>query len=108
MPKMACHDFTYPWGICNGKVLAEGRKWAHLPWRTGLGQIRLGQDLWTVDGGAVQFVYDMDRFVPERFEVMQSIAVHLLRSSDHLSFLIHHDLEKYDLFTGTLLNSGEP
>ena len=102
MPKMACHDFTYPLGhivtakywqrvVENGLHLTVADSgWAKFGWGKIYGQ-------WIC--GAVQFVYDMDRFVPERLlEVMQKYRLSTFCAPPTIyRFLIHHDLEKYDL-----------
>ena len=102
MPKMACHDFTYPLGhIVTAKywqrvvdyglhLTVSDSGWAKFGWGKIYGQ-------WIC--GAVQFVYDMDRFVPERLlEVMQEYKLSTFCAPPTVyRFLIHHDLEKYDL-----------
>jgi len=102
MPKMACHDFTYPLGhIVTAKywqrvqenklhlTVAESG-WAKFGWGKFYGQ-------WIC--GAVQFVYDMDRFVPENLlEKMQKYRIATFCAPPTVyRFLIHHDFEKYDL-----------
>ncbi|HOQ75285.1 MAG TPA: AMP-binding protein [Thermoclostridium sp.] len=102
MPKMACHDYTYPLGhIVTAKywqrvvdyglhLTVSDSGWAKFGWGKIYGQ-------WIC--GAVQFVYDMDKFVPERLlEVMEKYKLSTFCAPPTIyRFLIHHDLEKYDL-----------
>jgi acetyl-CoA synthetase len=102
MPKMAAHDFTYPLGhiVTAGywQRVQEGRLhltladsgWAKFGWGKLYGQ-------WIC--GAVQFVYDMDRFHPEK--LLQKMEQYKLATfcapPTVYRFMIQHDLKKYDL-----------
>lgn len=102
MPKMACHDFTYPLGhIVTAKywhkveenklhLTVADSGWAKFGWGKFYGQ-------WIC--GAVQFVYDMEKFIPEKLlEVMQKYRISTFCAPPTIyRFLIHHDMEKYDL-----------
>lgn len=102
MPKMACHNFTYPLGhivtakywqrvVENGLHLTVADSgWAKFGWGKIYGQ-------WIC--GAVQFVYDMDRFVPERLlEKLEKYRISTFCAPPTVyRFLIHHGFEKYDL-----------
>ncbi|NLX63807.1 MAG: AMP-binding protein [Clostridiaceae bacterium] len=102
MPKMACHDFTYPLGhivtakywqrvVENGLHLTVAESgWAKFGWGKLYGQ-------WIC--GAVQFVYDMERFDPEK--LLKTIEKYRLATfcapPTIYRFLIQQDLSKYDL-----------
>ncbi len=102
MPKMAAHDFTYPLGhivtakyyhrvIENGLHLTVAESgWAKFGWGKLYGQ-------WIC--GAVQFVYDMERFDPDG--LLKMIEKHKLSTfcapPTIYRFLIQQDLSNYDL-----------
>lgn len=102
MPKMAGQDFTYPIGhiitakywqrvVENGLHLTVADSgWAKFGWGKMYGQ-------WIC--GAVQFVYDMDKFEPKRLlEVMQKYRLSTFCAPPTIyRFIIHEDLTKYDL-----------
>ena len=102
MPKMTVHDFTYPLGHIvtarywqrvqeNGlHITVADSGWAKFAWGKLYGQ-------WIC--GAVQFVYDMDRFDPiklleklEKYEVKTFCAPPTI-----YRFLLQHDITNYDL-----------
>lgn len=102
MPKMVAHDFTYPLGhIVTAKywqrvqdgglhlTLADSG-WAKFGWGKLYGQ-------WIC--GAVQFVYDMDRFEPDRLlEKMERYKLATFCAPPTVyRFIIKQDLGKYDL-----------
>lgn len=102
MPKMACHDFTYPLGhivtakywhrvVENGLHLTVAESgWAKFGWGKLYGQ-------WIC--GAVQFVYDMERFDPD--VLLKMIEKYKLSTfcapPTIFRFLIQQDLTKYNL-----------
>lgn len=102
MPKMAAQDFTYPLGhivtakywqrvVENGLHLTLADSgWAKFGWGKLYGQ-------WIC--GAVQFVYDMDKFEPARLlEIMQKYGLSTFCAPPTVyRFLIQQDLTKYDL-----------
>ncbi|MCX7773944.1 MAG: AMP-binding protein [Clostridia bacterium] len=102
MPKMAGQDFTYPLGhIVTAKYwqrVVEGglhltladSGWAKFGWGKLYGQ-------WIC--GAVQFVYDMDKFEPKRLlEIMQKYGLKTFCAPPTVyRFLIQQDLSQYDL-----------
>lgn len=102
MPKMAVQDFTYPLGhIVTAKywqrvvdgglhLTVSDSGWAKFGWGKIYGQ-------WIC--GAVQFVYDMDKFVPETLlEKMQNYRLSTFCAPPTIyRFLLEHDLGKYDL-----------
>ena len=102
MPKMAVQDFTYPLGhivtakywqrvINNGLHLTVSDSgWAKFGWGKMYGQ-------WIC--GAVQFVYDMDRFEPNRLlEIMEKYKLATFCAPPTVyRFLIQQDLTKYNL-----------
>ncbi len=102
MPKMACHDFTYPLGHivtakyyhmveenCLHITVAESG-WAKFGWGKLYGQ-------WIC--GAVQFVYDMERFDPDGLlKMLEKYGVTTFCAPPTIyRFLIHQDLSKYNL-----------
>ncbi len=102
MPKMAAQDFTYPLGhivtakywqrvVENGLHLTVADSgWAKFGWGKLYGQ-------WIC--GAVQFVYDMDKFEPKRLlELMQKYRLATFCAPPTIyRFLIQQDLTQYDL-----------
>jgi acetyl-CoA synthetase len=102
MPKMAAHDFTYPLGhiVTAGywQRVQEGRLhltvadsgWAKFGW----GKL-YGQWIW----GAVQFLYDMQRFDGDN--LLKKIGQYKLATfcapPTVYRFMIQQDLKKYDL-----------
>lgn len=102
MPKMACHDFTYPLGhivtakywqrvVENGLHLTVAESgWAKFGWGKLYGQ-------WIC--GAVQFVYDMERFDADK--LLKMIEKYKLATfcapPTIYRFLIQQDLSNYDL-----------
>ena len=102
MPKMAIHNFTYPLGhIVTAKywqrvvdgglhLTLSDSGWAKFGWGKMYGQ-------WIC--GAVQFVYDMDKFEPDA--LLEKMAKYRLSTfcapPTVYRFLLQHDLEKYDL-----------
>lgn len=102
MPKMASHDFTYPLGhivtakywhrvINNGLHLTVAESgWAKFGWGKLYGQ-------WIC--GAVQFVYDMERFDADKLLKMieKYKLVTFCAPPTIYRFLIQQDLSKYDL-----------
>ncbi|WP_024833696.1 AMP-binding protein [Ruminiclostridium josui] len=114
MPKMAIHDFTYPLGhivtakywhrvVENGLHLTVADSgWAKFAWGKLFGQ-------WIC--GAVQFLYDMDRFDPcnllekiEKYQVKTFCAPPTI-----YRFMLQHDITKYDLSSLTHCSTaGEP
>ena len=64
-----------------------------------LGQVWLGKAIWTVDCGAVQFVYDMERFDADK--LLKMIEKYKLATfcapPTIYRFLIQQDLSNYDL-----------
>ena len=93
MPKWHVTISPIPGHIVTAKWQRVGKR-PILPWRTRAGPNSAGARSMDSGYGAVQFVYDMDRFVPERLlRSAQSIGCPPSALSDHLSFPIHHDLE---------------
>ena len=102
MPKMAAHDFTYPLGhIVTAKYwqrVQEGglhltladSGWAKFGWGKLYGQ-------WIC--GAVQFVYDMDKFEPcKLLEKMEKYNLTTFCAPPTVyRFMLQHDLKKYNL-----------
>ncbi len=102
MPKMAGQDFTYPLGhivtakywqrvVENGLHLTVADSgWAKFGWGKLYGQ-------WIC--GAVQFVYDMDKFEPDRLlHMMQKYRLATFCAPPTIyRFLIQNDLSQYDL-----------
>lgn len=102
MPKMAAHNFTYPLGhIVTAKywqrvvdgglhLTVSDSGWAKFGWGKIYGQ-------WIC--GAVQFVYDMDKFEPDTLlEKMEKYKLATFCAPPTIyRFLLEHDLEKYDL-----------
>lgn len=102
MPKMAVQDFTYPLGhIVTAKywqrvvdgglhLTLSDSGWAKFGWGKIYGQ-------WIC--GAVQFVYDMDRFEPDRLlEKMEKYRISTFCAPPTVyRFILQHELEKYDL-----------
>lgn len=102
MPKMAIHDFTYPLGhIVTAKywhrVVDKGLHltvadsgWAKFAWGKLFGQ-------WIC--GAVQFLYDMDRFDPcSLLEKIEKYKVKTFCAPPTIyRFMLQHDITKYDL-----------
>ncbi|MGI6085571.1 MAG: AMP-binding protein [Acetivibrionales bacterium] len=102
MPKMACHDFTYPLGhivtakywhrvIENGLHLTVAESgWAKFGWGKLYGQ-------WIC--GAVQFVYDMERFDADKLlKIIEKYKLATFCAPPTIyRFLIQQDLSKYDL-----------
>lgn len=102
MPKMASHDFTYPLGhivtakyyhrvVENGLHITVAESgWAKFGWGKLYGQ-------WIC--GAVQFVYDMERFDSD--QLLKKIEKYKLSTfcapPTIYRFLIQQDLSKYDL-----------
>ena len=101
-PKMVAHDFTYPLGFMIGARFWHGTDendlhitvadtgWAKCSWGKIYGQ-------WIC--GTAQFVYDMDKFVPEKLTEM--IAKYHVTSfcapPTIYRFMIKANLEEYDL-----------
>lgn len=102
MPKMACHDFTYPLGHIvtakywnrvkeNGLHLTVAESgWAKFGWGKLFGQ-------WIC--GAVQFVYDMERFHPDKLlQMMEKYRLTTFCAPPTIyRFLIQEELTRYDL-----------
>jgi acetyl-CoA synthetase len=102
MPKMACHDFTYPLGhIVTAKyyhrveenllhITVAESGWAKFGWGKLYGQ-------WIC--GAVQFVYDMERFDPNGLlKMLEKYRVTTFCAPPTIyRFLIQQDLSQYDL-----------
>ncbi|WP_368292355.1 AMP-binding protein [Dehalobacter sp. TBBPA1] len=102
MPKMAIQSFTYPLGhIVTAKywqrvvdgglhLTVSDSGWAKFGWGKIYGQ-------WIC--GAVQFVYDMDKFIPEKLlEMMQKYKLSTFCAPPTIyRFLLEHNLEKYNL-----------
>ena len=102
MPKMAVHNFTYPLGhIVTAKywqrvvdgglhLTLSDSGWAKFGWGKIYGQ-------WIC--GAVQFVYDMDKFEPcTLLEKMEKYRLSTFCAPPTVyRFLLQQDLEKYDL-----------
>jgi acetyl-CoA synthetase len=102
MPKMTAHDFTYPLGhIVTAKYwqrVQEGglhltvadSGWAKFGWGKIYGQ-------WIC--GAVQFVYDMDKFEPcKLLEKMEKYKLATFCAPPTIyRFILQHDIKKYDL-----------
>jgi len=102
MPKMAIQNFTYPLGhIVTAKywqrvvdgglhLTVSDSGWAKFGWGKIYGQ-------WIC--GAAQFVYDMDKFVPEKLlEKMQQYSLATFCAPPTIyRFLLEHNPEKYDL-----------
>lgn len=102
MPKMAMHDFTYPLGHIvtakywqrvqqNGLHLTVADSgWAKFAWGKLYGQ-------WIC--GAVQFLYDMERFDP--CNLLEKIEKYHIRTfcapPTIYRFMLQNDLSKYDL-----------
>jgi len=114
MPKMVQHDFTYPLGhIVTAKYwhrVEEGglhltvadSGWAKFGWGKIYGQ-------WIC--GAVQFLYDMDRFNPEKLlEKMEKYKLTTFCAPPTIyRFLLQHDITKYDLSSlKNCCTAGEP
>lgn len=114
MPKMAVHDFTYPLGhIVTAKywhrvvdgglhLTVSDSGWAKFGWGKIYGQ-------WIC--GAVQFVYDMDKFEPslllqkiEKYKISTFCAPPTI-----YRFLLQEGLDKYDLSSiAHCSTAGEP
>jgi len=102
MPKMAIHNFTYPLGhIVTAKywqrvvdgglhLTVSDSGWAKFGWGKIYGQ-------WIC--GAVQFVYDMDKFIPENLlKKMEQYRLSTFCAPPTIyRFLLEHNPEKYDL-----------
>jgi acetyl-CoA synthetase len=102
MPKMAVHDFTYPLGhivtakywqrvVDNGLHLTVAESgWAKFAWGKLFGQ-------WIC--GAVQFLYDMDRFDPcSLLEKLEKYQIKTFCAPPTIyRFMLQHDITKYDL-----------
>jgi acetyl-CoA synthetase len=102
MPKMTAHDFTYPLGhIVTAKYwqgVQEGglhltvadSGWAKFGWGKLYGQ-------WIC--GAVQFVYDMDKFEPcKLLEKMEKYKLTTFCAPPTIyRYILQHDIKKYDL-----------
>lgn len=102
MPKMAMHDFTYPLGhIVTAKywqrvqdrglhLTVADSGWAKFAWGKLYGQ-------WIC--GAVQFLYDMDRFDP--CKLLEKIQKYNLKTfcapPTIYRFMLQHDITQYDL-----------
>lgn len=102
MPKMAMHDFTYPLGhIVTAKywqrvqdkglhLTVADSGWAKFAWGKLFGQ-------WIC--GAVQFLYDMDRFDP--CKLLERIEKHQIRTfcapPTIYRFMLQNDIAKYNL-----------
>lgn len=102
MPKMAMHDFTYPLGhIVTAKywqrvqdkglhLTVADSGWAKFAWGKLFGQ-------WIC--GAVQFLYDMDRFDP--CKLLERIEKHQIRTfcapPTIYRFMLQNDISKYNL-----------
>lgn len=102
LPKMVVHDFTYPLGFIMGAkfwhCLDDGdlhltvadTGWAKCSWGKIYGQ-------WIC--GAALFVYDMEKFVPEKLSEMLSKyrVTSFCAPPTIYRFMIKADLEQYDL-----------
>lgn len=102
MPKMAAHDFTYPLGhivtanywqkVQDGglHLTVADSGWAKFGWGKLYGQ-------WIC--GAVQFVYDMDKFIPKvLLEKMEKYRLTTFCAPPTIyRFLLQEDLKNYDL-----------
>lgn len=102
MPKMAIHDFAYPLGhIVTAKywqrvvdgglhLTVSDSGWAKFGWGKIYGQ-------WIC--GTAQFVYDMEKFVPEKLlEKMEHYKLTTFCAPPTIyRFLLEHDLQNYDL-----------
>jgi len=114
MPKMALHDFTYPLGHIvtakywqrvqqNGLHLTVADSgWAKFGWGKLYGQ-------WIC--GAVQFLYDMDRFDP--WKLLEKIEKYQIKTfcapPTIYRFLLQQEITKYDLSSLVHLSTaGEP
>lgn len=102
MPKMTMHDFTYPLGhIVTAKywqrvqdkglhLTVADSGWAKFAWGKLFGQ-------WIC--GAVQFLYDMDRFDP--CKLLERIEKHQIRTfcapPTIYRFMLQNDISKYNL-----------
>ena len=114
MPKMAMHDFTHPLGhivtakywhrvVENGLHIAVADSgWAKFGWGKLFGQ-------WIC--GAVQFLYDMERFDP--CKLLEKIEKYQIRTfcapPTIYRFMLQHDITKYDLSSLVhCCTAGEP
>lgn len=102
MPKMAMHDFTYPLGhIVTAKYWQRVQEkglhltvadsgWAKFAWGKLFGQ-------WI--SGAVQFLYDMDRFDPcKLLEKIEKYQIKTFCAPPTIyRFMLQNDITKYDL-----------
>lgn len=102
MPKMTMHDFTYPLGhIVTAKYWQRVQKnglhltvadsgWAKFAWGKLYGQ-------WI--SGAVQFLYDMDRFDPSKLlEKIEKYQIKTFCAPPTIyRFMLQQDISKYDL-----------
>ncbi|OPX44531.1 acetyl-coenzyme A synthetase [Ruminiclostridium hungatei] len=102
MPKMAMHDFTYPlghivtaryWQRVQDKGLhltVADSGWAKFAWGKLFGQ-------WIC--GAVQFLYDMDRFDPCRLlEKIEKYGIRTFCAPPTIyRFMLQNDITRYDL-----------
>lgn len=102
MPKMAAHSFTYPLGhIVTAKywqkvqdgglhLTVADSGWAKFGWGKMYGQ-------WIC--GAVQFVYDMDKFIPKiLLEKMEKYRLITFCAPPTIyRFMLQEDLKQYDL-----------
>lgn len=114
LPKMAVHDFTYPLGhIVTAKYwqrVEDGKRhisvadsgWAKFSWGKIYGQ-------WIC--GAVNFVYDMDKFIPARLlAVIEKYRLTTFCAPPTMyRFMLQEDVAKYDLSTvKQWCTAGEP
>jgi acetyl-CoA synthetase len=114
MPKMAMHDFTYPLGhIVTAKywhrvqdnglhISVADSGWAKFAWGKLYGQ-------WIC--GAVQFLYDMERFDPcKLLEKIEKYHIKTFCAPPTIyRFLLQHDIAKYDLSSlSHCSTAGEP
>jgi acetyl-CoA synthetase len=114
MPKMAMHDFIYPLGhIVTAKywhrvqeygahISVADSGWAKFGWGKLFGQ-------WIC--GAVQFLYDMDRFDP--CSLLEKISKYQVKTfcapPTIYRFMLQHDITKYDLSSLAYCSTaGEP
>ena len=113
MPKMVCHDFTYPlghiltaiWQGCEDGGLhltIADTGWAKASWGKIYGQWLLGSAV---------FVYEFERFVPEdMLRVLQDYPVTTFCAPPTIfRFLIKEDLSAWDLSSlNYVVTAGEP
>ncbi len=113
MAKAVCHNFAHPLGhILTAKYWQQVEEntlhmsvtdsgWAKFGWGKIYGQ-------WIA--GATVFAYDMEKFVPTPSSEDSGLSPdHLLRTADHVPFMLQEDVASYDLSSvKNFATAGEP